>query len=123
MEKFINKATANHPENRFSNDEEAIKAIPQFHKRRFRNIDILMAIFIIGGLLSVIIKNKTVPNLEESNEENHDIEIIASEIIPDSVQFKKEKLEKSVKVVSHESIDEEIKYVVLFPTNLQSYIQ
>lgn len=94
---FIRKAIASHPANRFRNDEEAQKTIPQYQKRRYRNIDLLMAILITGGLLSVIIINKTVTvsTLEETNETIEDQKLIGTDIFPDSIQLKEENSAKT----------------------------
>ena len=53
--KFISKATANHPDNRFSNAEEALKALPVELKFNYKWISIIILSIIVGGMLAVIV--------------------------------------------------------------------
>lgn len=58
--KFISKSTANHPDNRFRNAEEALRAIPSFSKRNYKWISVLLLVFIAGGVISVVVSNPAV---------------------------------------------------------------
>ena len=55
--KFISKSTANHPDNRFSNAEEALKALPSEAKFNYKWISTSLLSIIVGGFIAIIVTN------------------------------------------------------------------
>lgn len=72
--RFIEKATAFHPDNRFQNAEEALKALPSSLKPK-KWISILLSVFITGGIISIIIGKKDSREPEFKNPTEAEISI------------------------------------------------
>ena len=81
---FIEKATANHPDNRFKNAEEAIRAIPVSKKNIYKWLNILIGILILGALISVVI-NRGEPSYDNILTTKDSEDIPASEVSNPSV--------------------------------------
>ena len=63
--KFVSKATANHPDNRFRSASEALTAITLRKQFPYKWINTFILILIFGGLISIVIKKPL--NKEEKN--------------------------------------------------------
>ena len=65
--KFISKSTANHPDNRFSNAEEALKALPSETKFNYKWISAIFISIIAGGVIAIIVKDPIVHKTEKED--------------------------------------------------------
>lgn len=64
--KFIRKSTANHPDNRFRNVDEASKTLPSISSSNSKWISAIILAIIIGGIIAVVVPDKEVDKTVDS---------------------------------------------------------
>lgn len=88
---FISKSTANHPDNRFTNADEALEAIPVGRKNILKLYIPFIFIIITGGILSILFRQMT-----NNKEINKDV----SEIITTEPKHQKENIDPPTQTVT-----------------------
>lgn len=91
--KFIEKSTANHPDNRFKNSEEALKRVPQNHRISTKWFTHLLLLMILGGIISLIVTRPQKDNLIETKNQ----EVVTPPPIQQDPSIEEVKVEETVK--------------------------
>lgn len=96
--KFISKSTANHPDNRFRNAEEALKDLPSSPSPKYKWISVAILTIIVGGIITVIVTDPSVGHTVDSEIESGEASSEAAEpaVSAEPEIIKEEKVPKVV---------------------------